>query len=168
MKKCVLMISKTFPASHYKAGQPTCFADKIKRAHLGIRDVSRKLIFDQMYKYHTIRANCDYWEECFRYIDAGDAYLSIREWAGIPYRSKQIELMRLTKNDGIGLQKLTFEKDFFITDRLCRPFIDGLRQDVSLLANNDGLHLSDWLFWFEKYDLDKPMAVIQFTNFRYN
>ena len=169
MKTYVLMLSEFFPGTHHKAGQPTYFADKIEAAGVPLVDgYMRGVTPGPKYKYHTIRANYDLWKKRFDEIQAGKACLSIRQWFEKPYRSKQVELVRLTREDGIGIQKLTFKEEFFITDRLCRPYIDGLRQDVSLLANNDGLNLGDWLIWFEKYNLDKPMAVIQFTQYRYN
>lgn len=35
------------------------------------------------------------------------------------------------------------------------------------LANNDGLSLNDWLYWFKDYNYKEPMAIIHFTKFRY-
>lgn len=34
-------------------------------------------------------------------------------------------------------------------------------------ASNDGLMVSDWLNWFSNYNVNDPLAVIQFTKFRY-
>ena len=48
----------------------------------------------------------------FRHL--GEACLSIRQWADKPYRSTQVEIARLGKDDGVGIQKLTCEK--IITD----------------------------------------------------
>ena len=39
--------------------------------------------------------------------------------------------------------------------------------DVADLAANDGLSLADWKEWFKNYDLTQPLAVIQFTPFKY-
>ena len=45
--------------------------------------------------------------------------------------------------------------------------IDGHFSNEEFLANNDGLTLRDWCAWFKDYDLSKPLAIIQFTKFRY-
>ena len=91
-----------------------------------------------------------------------------------PYASKQVEIARLTKEDGIGLQELTFYKDYRFVPakyRLENYEINGRwhEGDLSMLAENDGLTLADWKAWFSNpsYDLSKPMAIIHFTKFRY-
>ena len=45
--------------------------------------------------------------------------------------------------------------------------LNGQRIELPLLAKNDGLSFNDWFYWFEKYDLSKPLAIIHFTKFRY-
>lgn len=89
--------------------------------------------------------------------------MSVRQWTGNPYRSKQVEIASLTADDGVGIQKLSFSREmlsFEIDDK-------GFAIPESLLAENDGLSLEDWIDWFKGYDLDKPMAIIHFTKFRY-
>ena len=116
---------------------------------------------------HTIRANYNLWEARIKEVQEGKAVLSIRQWSGLPYRSKQDKITELSKEDGVGIQKLTFNKDsngeFFLEDF----DIDGKYIDFHKLAANDGLLTEDWCRWFKKYDLSKPMAVIHFTSFRY-
>jgi len=128
----------------------TCFEEKLRA-----------------YKLHTIRANYDLWAKRFQKIAAGEACLSIRQWVGKPYGkgSTQREIARLTREDGIGIQKLRVEK-LWGCDRL---LIGRLGYEVASidLANNDGLSLNDWREWFKGYDLTKPMAIIHFTPFRY-
>lgn len=164
------MLSEFFPSGHPKAGKPTYFTDKIARAGVSLLDGTMHQQFSApTYKYHTIRGNYNYWEKCFKEIYAGNACLSLRQWAGIPYRSKHIELARLTMEDGIGIQKLTFKDCFWHADRLCSPIIDGVPiDDYTQLAANDGLGAGDWMAWFLNYKLDSPMAIIQFTKYRYN
>lgn len=150
MKTYVLMLSKVFPAYHSKAGKPTLFAERLGKE-----------------KLHTIRANYPLWKKRFEEIEQGKACLSIRQWSGQPYKSKQVEIKRLTADDGVGIQKLSFDKDrdgcilykFFN--------IDGRFADIQDVANNDGLFFNDWREWFKDYDLSQPMAIIHFTNFRY-
>lgn len=170
MKIYYLTLSKVFPKGHNKFPLPTYFEDAV----LAATRRKKGEIFNP--KIHTIRANYDFWAKRFEKISAGEACLSIRKWVGKPYAkgSTQLEIVRLTKEDGIGIQKLE------IVRRQCRigdvwiGYIDGKRMDTSMpfgdfgtLARNDGLSLDDWLSWFRNYDLSKPMAIIHFTKFRY-
>lgn len=149
MKTYVLTLSHSFPANHAMHGKPTYFREKF----LGTPGMLRKL--------HTIRANYSLWAKRFEKIAAGDACLSVREWMDAPYRSKQREIARLTKDDGIGLQCLRFDKSRFL------PHVNYKSVGIGNLANNDGLSLEDWKEWFKNYDLSKPLAIIHFTKFRY-
>lgn len=150
MKTYVLTLSKVFPKNHKRAGEPTDFELLFKDNNY----------FD---KIHTIRANYPLWEQRISEIQAGRAVLSVRQWTGNPYRSKQVEIASLTADDGVGIQKLSFSREmlsFEIDDK-------GFAIPEDLLAENDGLSLEDWIDWFKGYDLDKPMAIIHFTKFRY-
>ena len=159
MKNYIITLSKTFPVTHARAGQPTDFKKKFLAA------INRDP--NEWWKEHTIRGNYERLSKWFEEIDRGEACLSVREWEGLPYRSKQIELARLTREDGIGMQKLSFDKDrdgcilykFFD--------IDGRYADIKDVANNDGLTFEDWREWFKSYDLSQPLAIIHFTPFRY-
>lgn len=151
MKKYIITLSKFFLKQHIRAGEETGFKDSFLKGK----------------KVHTIRANYNLWEARIKEVQEGKAVLSIRQWSGLPYRSKQDEITELSKEDGVGIQKLTFNKDsngeFFLEDFN----IDGKYIDFDKLAANDGLLTEDWYRWFKKYDLSKPMAVIHFTSFRY-
>lgn len=156
MKTYVITLSRKFPATHKRHGEPTDFREKF----LGTPGMLRKL--------HTIRANYTLWAKRFEKIAAGDACLSVREWMDRPYASKQVELVRLTKEDGIGLQKLQLE----VADKsfgIYHARIDDGCGSASIikLATNDGLSLEDWKKWFKDYDHSKPLAIIHFTKFRY-
>lgn len=167
MKTYVLTLSKNFPAKHPRKGEPTGFSHKVTAACNKWGDHKLKL--------HTIRANYPFWKKRFDEIERGEACLSIRQWSGKPYRSKMIEIARLTKDDGIGIQKLKFASDrdgqqcwwnFSIDGRYCHydTKADYLPNE---LAENDGLSYKDWQDWFSNYDLSKPLAIIHFTKFRY-
>ena len=151
MKTYVIMLSRVFPATHPRAGEPTEFKEKLQRKE----------------KLHTIRANWPLWVFRIREVMRGYAVLSIRQWDGKPYRSKQTEIARLTNANGVGVQMLKFDKDRDGMVSFCRFNIDGRFPDIETLAENDGLSLEDWKAWFKDYDLTQPMAVIFFTNFRY-
>lgn len=147
-KKCyVITVSETFPKSHSKAGEPTGFVGKI----------------DTKIKIHTIRKNYEWWKKRFDKIEKDEAYLSIRVWVGKPYGkgSTQKEVFQLHKADGIGIEKAIsnvldgFEiNDFLVTDWT--------------LAKNDGLPLLDFNLWFKDVEPLQELAIIHFTNFRYN
>lgn len=166
-----LTLSQVFPSTHPRAGEPTNFESAIKNAQMCAKcrktpNMCMEECMDGFLKRHTMRANYEYWRKRFEKIDAGEACLSIRQWVGKPYGkgSTQRELMRLTREDGIGIQKLCFpnRSNAFIDfpeKRIYIPF--------EVLANNDGLLLEDWCNWFRHYDLSKPMAIIHFTNYRY-
>lgn len=142
MKTYVLMLSKYFPMSHHKAGKETNFKTKIEEGS----------------KIHTIRANYPLWEKRIREVHDGEALISLRQWEGRPYKSKQVEITRLTKADGVGIEVLNL------------PATGSLASVLDVyneLDTNDGLSRLDWMNWFESYERNKPMAIIHFTAFRY-
>ena len=163
MKTYVITLSQVFPVTHIRKGEPTGFKDKFLAA------IGKEVCI--WLKLHTIRANYELWKKRFEEIDAGRACLCIRQWSGKPYRSKQVEIARLTREDGIGLQKLHIEKRWGINFEDYPFFIDDIERTergfCSLLSHNDGLELGCWVNWFEKYDISKPLAIIHFTKFRY-
>lgn len=154
-KTYVITLSQVFPVTHVRNGEPTGFKDKFLAAI--------KQLEGEWWKIHTIRANYELWKKRFDEIAAGNACLAIRQWTGRPYKSRQIELARLTREDGIGLQCLTF-----YDSRIIYPIIDGNYQpSIKEISTNDGLSKDSWIEWFSGYDLSKPMAIILFTNYRY-
>lgn len=162
IKTYYLTLSQVFPKDLPNAGKPTGFetAFLAVQQHKGNADK-----FCTHPKYHTIRANYDFWRKRFEKIAAGEACLSIRQWVGKPYAkgSTQREIARLTREDGIGIQKMTVAG---IT--AWHPiFVNGNAVNTEDLANNDGLDKVDWCNWFAGYDLTKPLAVIHFTKYRY-
>jgi hypothetical protein len=149
MKTYYLTLSQAFPSTHPRAGEPTYFRENLRRS-----------------KLHTIRANYDFWRKRFEKIAAGEAVLSVREWVGRPYgkHSSMRELALLTREDGIGIQKLEFKE---LSKGFVAATVDGKPWPREVIANNDGLSLKDWREWFKDYNHSKPMAIIHFTNFRY-
>ena len=145
MKTYVITLSKHFLANHKRAGEETHFKEKFLNGA----------------KLHTIRANYPLWEKRIKEVQEGKAYLSVRQWTGKPYRSKQIEIARLTAANGVGIQKLE------LTNDLSECIVGDHRYSYVCIAKNDGLHPADWLDWFSCYDLSKPLAIIHFTKFRY-
>lgn len=158
MKTYVITLSRYFLAAHSKAGEPTNFRDAFNAGQVFNRGSECTYLRP---KLHTIRANYPLWENRIKEVQDGKAMLSIRQWTGKPYRSKQIEIARLTAKDGVGIQKLE------IFDLMRPAKVDGRLVDLMDLAHNDGLSFSDWYHWFRGYDLSKPLAIIHFTKFRY-
>ena len=150
----VLMFSKVFPVSHPNAGEMTNF-----RTYLLAAMEPTKRVCVEFHKLHTIRANYEFWEKRMEEVQRGEAILSIRQWEGKPYRSKQAEIFQLGAEDGIGIQQLSFEDNCFK--------VNGRFVDIIRLAHNDGLSFQNWAYWFKNYDLSKPLAIIHFTPFRY-
>ena len=161
MKTFVLLVSRTFPKGHKREGEPTFFVEKILAA-LGFSYLND----ENIKKFHTCRKNYELWAKRIKEVQEGKAILSLRYWSDKPYRSKQIEFAVLDKDSGVGVQKLLFG----INDLLYPIAGEGIwlrGLNLENLAKNDGLSIDDFKDWFKNYDLSKPMAIIQFTEFRY-
>jgi len=147
MKTYVITLSKAFPKTHKRAGDPTNF----------------RTLFETGVKKHTIRANYPLWAKRIKEVQDGKACLSIRQWSGKPYASKQEEICRLSADNGVGIQYM------YYPELMCGTLDkDGTKKlSASQLANNDGLSFIDWQDWFKDYDISQPLAIIHFTKFRY-
>lgn len=175
MKTFVLTVSRKFPTTHKRKGEPTFFVEKIFK---GLNQImpccwcgygctcSKHCIIDSMQlnpKIHTIRGNYELWNKRIEQVQKGEAILSIRYWSGKPYNSKQVEICQLDKDSGIGVQR--YKLNEFVD-----MFIDNKQFDfrtARLMAKNDGLSFKDFSEWFKNYDFSKPMAIIHFTAMRY-
>ena len=144
MKCYVVIISEKFPKTHKRSGDDTGFPMSIKHHN----------------KIHTIRMNYELWKGRFEKIDKGEAYISIRIWEGLPYRSKQREIFKYDKTQGIGLQKLEVNDLGWLR-------VGNKTLDTVELAEHDGLNHEDFKEWF-KNAAPSPKAIIHFTEFRYN
>lgn len=157
MKTYVITLSRHFLANHKRAGEETHFKEKFLLGQ-GLIDYDTP----SLAKIHTIRANYPLWEKRIKEVQEGRAVLSVRQWTGKPYRSKQVEIAMLTAENGVGIQRLEF------TDcRLRFPYIDSEWTSMVSIAEHDGLSLNDWVEWFNGYDHPRPLAIIHFTKFRY-
>lgn len=172
MKTYVITLSKRFPSGHIRAAEPTFFKERFlsgqecklcppKDTHKCYPECNECSMNCIPQKYHTIRANYPLWAKRIAEIERDEACLSIRQWSGEPYRSKQVEIGRLTKYEGMGIQKAE------LTNDLSECIIGKRYYNYVDIAKNDGLHPADWLDWFKGYDLSQPMAIIHFTPFRY-
>ncbi len=193
IKTYVITLSPFFLKGHPKAGKPTRFRCKFLMG----RNLSDACIWDCSYdgkentkrscsrnaivedgkpwnfpKIHTIRTNYKLWEKRIREVHEGNAVLSIRQWSGKPYRSKQVTIANLTKNDGVGIQPLKIIRfiDKLSNKECVAIYVDGdIKNNLTLeeIAHNDGLSFEDWAAWFKGADTSQDMAIIHFTSFRY-
>ena len=127
IKTYVITLSPFFLKGHPKVGKPTRFRCKfLMGRNLSDacmwdcsfdgkdntrRSCSRNAIIENgipwnFPKIHTIRTNYQLWEKRINEVQEGNAVLSIRQWSGKPYRSKQTTILNLTKDDGVGIQPL--------------------------------------------------------------
>lgn len=159
----VLTFSRFFPKGHPKAGKPTYFVEKIwkqlGKAGVNTDEWINKYVsemkcdlgswYDAISKYHTIRVG-NRWK-------AGDI-ASLRVWSGAPYRSKQIEFaqVEIKKTWDIEINNRFGSASFeiVIDGKIFGQLHYGNDKDINesgiiKLANNDGLHLSDFVAWFE-------------------
>ncbi|MCK9627705.1 MAG: hypothetical protein M0R37_03835 [Bacteroidales bacterium] len=164
-----LSISRKFPKTHPRAGEQTYFKEKIDNA-IGETQSCNVVIHTECGeveiwpKIHTIRANYPLWEKRMKKVQAGKAVIELYYWQGKPRKSKQIVFATLDKDSGCGLQKLDCSEDYLYSVKIDDRFS---AIDTDVIAKNDGLSYRDWENWFEKYDLSKPLAIIQFTSFWY-
>lgn len=137
------MVSRMFPSYHKNKGELTRFEQKIRDKN----------------KIHTIRANYEKWKRKIDQIKNGEAVLSIREWQGVPYHSKQNYLFYYNQEDALEVSKLTKDENGYLIN-------DTIRVSEEELAKNDGLTLDEFQEWFKVFP-SEPMAIIHFTGFRY-
>lgn len=164
IKRYRLGVSRNFPTTHPRKGEPTGFADKICHVLNGTIDWinSEKPFYGT--KIHTIRANYPLWEKRMKEVQAGRAVIELFYWSGKPYNSPQVVFAKLDKDSGIGVQKI----DSFMWQYAYVKSTDKIELiEIETLSKNDGLSLDDFKAWFKGYDLSQPMAIIQFTKFRY-
>lgn len=143
MKKHVITFARVFPTDHPRAGSQTAF---------------RELIFARQ-KLHTVRGS-EKWIERLDEVARGEAILSLRQWSGKPYASKQFEFQRVTAECRPGTQRIEMDPDSSVA------IIDGVPWPKNMLASNDGLSLKDFNDWFPKPL--KNGVIIHLTDFRYH
>lgn len=146
----VMTFSRYFPAYHPRKGEPTYFVEQIQNSLISMnweidlyKDINPPMKFLESltkenvgYKHHTIRAG-NRWK-------VGDKF-SPRVWSGKPYNSKQIiiapdiEVKKVFKFTLLGGVAFIDRGDFMNDDQLTQ------------LANNDGLSLYDFVWWFKNF-----------------
>lgn len=172
-------VSRYFPKSHPRAGEPTYFVEKILRGlwlnerittqqiiDLNIKDFDWDVFCNCNPKLHTCREALELWIKIIDQINAGTHVVELFYWSEKPYRSPQVVFVTLDKDSGCGVQELSFYKN-----KIDFPSVPGggyaARVTLEWLSKHDGLSLEDFKDWFKGYDLSQPMAIIQFAKFRY-
>lgn len=150
----VIMISPTFLKSHPKSGKETLFIEKVWKCIGNHSSFNLSDGLDSRYNnYLQIRDCISPKNQTIRSgnrIVEGDS-ISIRVWKDKPYRSKQIPLF----NRDIKVKKTykilmdyygfkiegSFGKSFTFSNKENYP-------ELFQIAQNDGLHFTDFLDWF--------------------
>lgn len=149
----VIILSRTFPAYHPKAGQPTYFVEALYKALFVMKVIpselgdtySYKMFNDGFAKQHTIRIG--------RRWKSGDK-ASLRCWSGKPYASKQIKLV---ESDVVISRVVDITIDYDLRS-ICVHKRTGYESHWSVnhsnyyinkLAANDGLTVSELIDWFQ-------------------
>ena len=140
-----IAISRYFPATHPRKGEPTYFPQKILASmDFTPEDLAGYPVLEAMpndntrakQKIHTVRTS--------NRLKAGE-WVQPFFWEARPYRSRQIDFMPPVQI----IWKLPILKEgvrlFLGSEKIERP--------VRYVAHKDGLEVSDWMAWFpEKYE----------------
>lgn len=159
-KKILMTLSKSFPLTHSRKREATDFSTKLRRTLDG-KQGDRKI--------HTIRSNYTQWKHNLDKVIDKQYFISVREWSGRPYHTKQIELYRIYAKVSYQSIRLVYRA----ADKSVSCTIDGrVFTDLDLLAKNDGLSRQDFLEWYfpilsEDRDRSFEGIIIHFTDFRY-
>lgn len=153
-KKIIIILSKRFPIKHGREGQPTNFAELLNSGE----------------KKHTIRSNYDLWKVNEEKMRTGNYYISVRQWSGRPYRSKQVEIAKI--NTPITVQRIQIS--YHPDNDVVSAIVDGTYFSPEMckkIAKNDGMSIKDFKEWFFGKQPDSQAifkgCIIQFTDFKY-
>lgn len=154
-KKINIVVAKAFPTIHKRHGEPTHFASKLVNGE----------------KLHTIRGNYDLWKVNADKMQTGNYVLSVRQWSGVPRRSKQREVYNT--DECIGVEEITVQY-CVDTDTMTVIVEKHLlsQTEVEQLAANDGMTLDDFKDWFfakqrHRQDATFNGVIVHFTPLRY-
>lgn len=160
----VITLSRTFPAGHPKAGQPTYFVEKVWRSLTdgGMSIFGELMECQKQYdhreganheivsimgftpKHHTMRAGK-------RWKDGEMA--SLRVWSGKPYNSGQIEIAPDVK---LKVKDVEISKEGYLR-------IDGESiSHITLchhIVTNDGLTMNEFTAWFKKLPFSGQLLI---------
>lgn len=155
-KKINIVIAKSFPTIHKRHGEPTHFASKLVNGE----------------KLHTIRGNYDLWRVNADKMQTGKYVLSVRQWSGVPRRSKQREVYNTDECIGVEAVAIEYSADAdSIAVSIEKRTLSN--EEIERLAKNDGMTLDDFKDWFfakqrNKQDASFNGVIVHFTPLRYS
>jgi len=152
LKTYVITVSVKFPKKGIVVPKPTGFKKKILSGE----------------KKHTVRLNYKFWKKRIDQINKGNAILSVRQWTGLPYRSKQVEIKRFKQGE-VGYEGIVVYEDAIdvaINTGKDEYYLFLSDKQIKKLAKNDGLTLQQFQDWFKHGASDG--IIIHFSRLRYN
>lgn len=154
-RKINIVVSKAYPKVHKRHGEQTHFATKLVNGE----------------KLHTIRNNYDLWAVNAEKMKTGNYVLSVRQWSGVPRRSKQCEIYHTDEEIGVEHITMMYSADddsiaVCVEDRYLSE------DEIAQLAKNDGTDVDDFKDWFfckqrNKQDATFNGVIVHFTPLRY-
>jgi hypothetical protein len=142
----VITFSRTFPAYHPKAGQPTYFVEKFYNSLFSrnnLMDYPKGLEINGSIlemKNHTIRAG-ERWKK--------GEYFSPRVWSGKPYNTPQIILAKDTLITDIYDFEISKHAVIYLNRKPIYEFCGEYTGVIKTVAKNDGLEPNELLDWFK-------------------
>jgi len=152
----VITFSRTFPAYHPKAGQPTYFVEKFYNSLFSrnnLMDYPKGLEINESIlemKNHTIRAG-ERWKK--------GEYFSPRVWSGKPYNTPQIILSKDTLITDVYNFEISKHAVIYLNRKPIYEFCGEYTGVIKTVAKNDGLEPNELLDWF-KYPKEFKGQVI--------
>ena len=149
----VITFSRTFPAYHPKAGQPTYFVEAFYKSlyEFGgvpvlLENFNHDIRSTGFSKHHTIREGHRFKKGDFFSPRVWGTNINPKSGRSGPYHSKQIRLAPDTE---------ILEVWDIIIDQFKNIHIRGnefilSQKEEEILANNDGLSFNDFFQWFDK------------------
>jgi len=149
LKTYVITMMVKFPTQAPYAAKTTGFKKKILSGE----------------KKHTIRQNYEFWKKRIDEVNAGKAILSVRQWSGKPYNSKQTEIKQFKQGE-VSYQRITATggaSDIGINTGDGFYMLSNKR--ILTVAKNDGVPIDLFRKFFAGGVLDG--IIIHFTNLVY-
>lgn len=117
-------------------------------------------------KRHTIRHSYEFWKKRIDEINAGRAILSVRQWSGRPYNSKQKEIKQFKQGE-VSYQSVAITGQ--ASDVGIQQESGGYKllsnKKIKTLAENDGVTLKQFQSFFKRGVLNG--IIIHFSKTRY-
>lgn len=175
-------LSRTFPKTHLRQGQPTNFVEKFLVSITG-KSMTKLHFYEYVDKLVSLNPDKDFnlisdfvksldWTvdiDKKHTIRLGNSIkdgqmLQIAVWSGKPYNSPEIKIWDPIK---VGVQNVEIERFEDGFEIMCYPRFGFKPHGLynSEVSKNDGLLLEDFRSWF--YKASGPAQIIHWTDLRY-